>query len=65
MPIDLRAAVDLAKTQPRAQRLATSSLEKWLVSPMHAWAIRAVYRARLEAQGVREMTPVDCWIVRS
>lgn len=64
-PIDLRAAVDLAPRRQQAQRLAVSRLEKWLVSPLHAWAIRSVYRARLEAQGIREEPPVDCWIVRS
>lgn len=51
MTIDPRHAVDLAKLGPRAERIAVSHLEGALASPMHSWALRAVFMARLETAG--------------
>lgn len=63
MSIDARQAIDLARLGPRAKRLAVSHLERCLAGTLHAWALRAVFVARLEAAGQAPRPLVDVWLL--
>lgn len=58
MTVALPAGARVPSSPARPTRLAVSHLERCLAGTTHSWAIRAVFHARLEAQGIRA-EPID------